>query len=135
MTHQTIAPAHVDDRGFIADLLTHTPFQHAAYITSHKGVIRGNHYHKATTQYIFLTKGRLRYWYQPQDHSAPVQSIVAWRGDLVTTPPYEVHALEILAQNTEFLVLTDGVRGGRDYELDTFRVDPILTPVMMGVGR
>jgi dTDP-4-dehydrorhamnose 3,5-epimerase-like enzyme len=126
MTHTTIQAATADERGWIADILSHTPLQHAGYILSHKGAIRGNHYHKLTTQYLFLTRGRLKYWYQPLDHREPVRSVEVWRGDLVTTPPLEVHALEILASETEFLVLTDGVRGGKDYELDTFRVPSIV---------
>jgi dTDP-4-dehydrorhamnose 3,5-epimerase-like enzyme len=130
MTHTTIQAATTDDRGSIADILHHTPVQHAAWIISHRGVIRGNHYHKRTTQYLFLVQGRLRYWYQPVDQSVERLWQDVWRGDLVTTPPYEVHALEILAEATEFLVLTDGPRGGPDYESDTFRVTPILTPEM-----
>ena len=125
MTLTSIKPAHIDDRGSITDILHHTPFQHAAIITSYKGAIRGNHYHKETTQYLYLTKGRLRYWYlrAPLD---PVQFVDVWAGDLVTTPPLEVHTLEILAEATQFLVLTDGKRGGPDYESDTFRVPSIM---------
>ncbi len=50
--------------------------------------------------------------------------------DLVSTPPYEIHALEILGPN-QFVVFSQGVRGGEDYESDTFRVPPILTPEMV----
>ena len=130
MTHTRIRPATQDNRGSIADILYHTPVQHAAFIASYNGAIRGNHYHKLTTQHIFVTKGRLRYWYQPLDKSSPVAWEDVWKGDLVTTPPFEVHALQILAYGTEFIVLSDGPRGGKDYESDTFRVEPILTPEM-----
>jgi hypothetical protein len=44
-----------------------------------------------------------------------------------------VHALEIL-EPTQFVVFSDGVRGGQDYESDTFRVTPILTPEMVGAA-
>jgi hypothetical protein len=60
-----------------------------------------------------------------------VKSVLVQEYDLVSTPPFEVHALEIL-EPTQFVVFSDGVRGGDDYESDTFRVPPILTPDMVG---
>jgi dTDP-4-dehydrorhamnose 3,5-epimerase-like enzyme len=131
MIHQKISPATTDERGSISDILYKTEIQHAAIIESKRGgVIRGNHYHKATTQHIFVTKGSLRYWYQPADKSEPVKSVEVHEYELVSTPPYEIHALEILAPN-QFVVFSQGVRGGQDYESDTFRVPPILTPQMI----
>ena len=132
MTHTTIKPATMDERGQISDILYKSNFQHAAIIESNRGgLIRGNHYHKQTTQHIFITRGALRYWYQPLDKSEEVKSVLVKEYDLVSTPPFEVHALEIL-EPTQFVVFSDGVRGGQDYESDTFRVTPILTPEMVG---
>jgi dTDP-4-dehydrorhamnose 3,5-epimerase-like enzyme len=131
MIHQKISPATTDERGSISDILYKTEIQHAAIIESKRGgLIRGNHYHKATTQHIFITKGSLRYWYQPADKSEPVKSIDVHEYELVSTPPFEIHALEILEPN-QFIVFSHGVRGGQDYESDTFRVPPILTPQMI----
>jgi dTDP-4-dehydrorhamnose 3,5-epimerase-like enzyme len=131
MIHQKITPATSDERGTISDILYKTEIHHAAVIESKRGgLIRGNHYHKATTQHIFVTKGSLRYWYQPSDKSAAVQSVLVSAYELVSTPPFEIHALEILEPN-QFIVFSQGVRGGADYESDTFRVPPILTPEML----
>lgn len=131
MIHRKIEVATRDARGQIADILYKTPVEHVAIIESRQGgLIRGNHYHKETTQHIFITKGSLRYWYQPSDRSQPVGSIVVREYELVTTPPFEVHALEILEPN-QFIVFSHGRRGGSDYESDTFRVEPILTPEMV----
>ena len=47
-------------------------------------------------------------------------------GDLVETPPYEMHALKIGKKGNEFVVFTIGKRGGKDYEGDTFRFKPTL---------
>lgn len=132
MKHTTIIAATSDDRGRISDILYNTPIEHVAIIESPRaGVIRGNHYHKETTQHIFITKGSLRYWYQPEDKSEPVRSIVIGEYELVTTPPFEIHALEIIEPN-QFVVFSHGLRGGKDYESDTFRVSPILTAEMIG---
>jgi dTDP-4-dehydrorhamnose 3,5-epimerase-like enzyme len=131
MKHTRITPATSDDRGTISDILYKTPIEHVAIIESVRaGLIRGNHYHKETTQHIFVTKGSLRYWYQPADASAPVASVVVGEYEMVSTPPYEVHALEILEPN-QFVVFSHGLRGGTDYEADTFRVEPILRPDMI----
>jgi dTDP-4-dehydrorhamnose 3,5-epimerase-like enzyme len=131
MIHTKITPATSDERGAISDILYKTEIHHAAVIDSNRGgLIRGNHYHKATTQHIFITKGSLRYWYQPADKSQPVKSVLVREYEMVSTPPYEVHALEILEPN-QFIVFSRGVRGGQDYESDTFRVPPILTPDMV----
>jgi dTDP-4-dehydrorhamnose 3,5-epimerase-like enzyme len=131
MIHTTIKPATSDERGTISDILYKAEIHHAAVIESKRaGLIRGNHYHKETTQHIFMTKGSLRYWYQPVDKSEPVKSILVKEYDLVSTPPFEIHALEILEPN-QFVVFSQGKRGGQDYESDTFRVPPILTPEMV----
>ncbi|MBX7134670.1 MAG: hypothetical protein K1X67_18535 [Fimbriimonadaceae bacterium] len=134
MNHKKISPATSDSRGTISDILHKTPIEHVAIIESVAGgLIRGNHYHKETTQHIFMTKGSLRYWYQPLDKSAPVQSLLVKEYEMVSTPPLEVHALEILEPN-QFVVFSHGLRGGDDYERDTFRVAPILTPDMISKG-
>ena len=131
MIHRSVTTATHDERGRISDILYQTPIEHVAIIESETGgVIRGNHYHKQTTQHIFLTKGSLRYWYQPVDRSHEVRSVVVREYDLVSTEPYEIHALEILEPN-QFIVFSHGLRGGSDYEADTFRVEPILTPAMI----
>jgi dTDP-4-dehydrorhamnose 3,5-epimerase-like enzyme len=128
MIHKKITPATSDDRGSISDILYKTEINHVAVIESKcAGVIRGNHYHKATTQHVFLTKGSLRYWYQPVDKSQPAKSVLVQQGEMVSSPPNEIHALEMLEPN-QFLVFSQGVRGGEDYESDTFRVPSIVTP-------
>jgi dTDP-4-dehydrorhamnose 3,5-epimerase-like enzyme len=127
MTHQKVTPATSDERGSISDILYKAEINHIATIDSKRaGVIRGNHFHKATTQTIFLTKGSLRYWYQPADGSQPVKSVLVRESEMVTSPPGEIHAMEIL-EPTQFLVFSQGVRGGVDYESDTFRVPSIVT--------
>ena len=43
------------------------------------------------------------------------------KGDLVVTLKNESHAIKAL-KNSEFLVFTQGPRGGKEYETDTFRL-------------
>jgi quercetin dioxygenase-like cupin family protein len=43
-------------------------------------------------------------------------------GDLIITPPNEIHAMRTLKKNCEFLVFAKGSRGAKDYEKDTYRI-------------
>jgi len=115
-----------DERGDIADILYKRPIEHVSVINSKKGALRGDHYHKATTQHMFMVKGSLRYYYRKlNEANDKTKSVVVKKGEMVTTPPFEVHALEILEDN-QFIVFSKGKRGGKDYEADTFRVEPSL---------
>jgi dTDP-4-dehydrorhamnose 3,5-epimerase-like enzyme len=127
MNIKEITPAFQDDRGSISDVFYKDVIEHVAIIdtTATTRVVRGNHYHKLTTQHILVTRGTLKYWYQPLDKSEPVRCIEVPERHLVSTPPLEVHALEILEPN-QFIVFSVGLRGGKDYEADTYRVTPIL---------
>ncbi len=74
---------------------------------------------------MLITKGSLEYWYKEKD-SSEVKMKLLKEGDLVTTPPYEIHALKILDQGNEFFVFSEGIRGGKNYEEDTYRVESIF---------
>ncbi|MBU1092765.1 cupin domain-containing protein [Patescibacteria group bacterium] len=118
--------SHSDDRGTINDIFYNTNINHVAIIDSKPGSLRGNHYHKETTQHMLMTKGSLQYWYKPVDSNEPAQMMLAKEGDLITTPPLEIHALVITDEGNQFIVFSEGKRGGKDYESDTFRTDSII---------
>src|SRR5579863_10572156 len=125
MKHQKIEAAFTDDRGTIADVFYKTNIEHVGVIESaRKGVIRGNHYHKQTTQHTFVTKGSMRYYWQPVDKSEPVQFVVLRENELATSGPNEVHAM-VMLEPCQIIVFSSGLRGGSDYEADTFRDMPI----------
>ncbi len=114
-----------DNRGTISDLFYDTNINHVADIRTYKNCIRGNHYHKETTQHIYVYKGYLEYWYRNLNSKEPPKMILVKENQIVSTPPLEVHALKITQLNY-FIVFATGQRGGKDYESDTFRVDPII---------
>ena len=97
-----------------------------AIIKSKPNVKRGNHFHKKTTQWMYITQGSLEYWYKKLGSKSQPKKKVLKVGDLVETPPNEMHALKIGAKGNEFIVFTIGKRGGRDYENDTYRFKPSL---------
>ena len=114
-----------DSRGTIADVFYKNSINHVAMLKSQPGVVRGNHYHKQTVQHILITQGSLEYWSKPVLSDAPADCYVATVGDLITSDANEIHTMRML-EYTEFLAFTDGVRGGADYEADTYRVPSII---------
>ena len=75
---------------------------------------------------MLITQGSLEYWYKKVDSNEPSQMVVAKVGDFVSTPPFEIHALVIGPEGNQFIVFSEGKRGGKDYESDTFRVPTIV---------
>ena len=115
--------AYRDPRGTITDLLIGEQFDSVPLITSIKGSVRGNHYHRETLQVMYVIRGRIEL--VTQMPGGPVRSSVAEAGDLVRTPPVERHAVVAL-EDTELIVFTRGPRAGRDYESDTYRLEQPL---------
>lgn len=124
-----------DERGKIADIFYKANIDHVAIIHSEPNVMRGNHYHKESTQHMLITKGSLEYWYKPIDSDEPPKVKILRVGDFVSTPPYELHALVIREDGNEFVVFSEGVRGGSDYESDTFRVECFVPEDKLPIQR
>jgi len=123
---------HQDDRGVIADVFYNQRIDHVAVVDSYSGKERGNHYHKETTQHIYITKGQLEYWYKTVGSDNPPKYEIANVGDVISTPPMEIHTLRI-TQDNQFVVFSEGLRGGKDYEKDTYRIGYSLLPKHEGI--
>jgi quercetin dioxygenase-like cupin family protein len=117
-----LRPAHADARGAILDILTGVKIDAITIITSKKGAVRGNHYHKRTIQYTYLISGRLSYL---TSKNGKVARRVLKPGDLVESPANETHTFVAL-QDSVFLSLSRGPRRGIDYEKDTYRLSKKL---------
>ncbi len=115
-----------DERGKILDIFYKDDIQHVAQIDSKPNIIRGNHYHKETTQHMLMISGSMEYWYKKFGSDEKPKMIHLKKGDLVSTPPFEIHTLKIGKDGNSFVVFSSGLRGGKDYESDTYRVDPII---------
>jgi len=108
-----------DKRGQITDILENEIIDSVTIISSKKGAVRGNHYHKESVQYVFILKGRLRLFTRAPGED--IKSTIVEVGDLALTPPLEEHTLVAL-EDSEFIALTRGPRGGKNYEKDTYRL-------------
>ena len=92
------------------------------FISQKKNKVRGNHYHKKTIQWNYLLKGKITIYSKFKNKK---KSIILKVGDLVVTSKNEHHAIKA-NKDSEFLVFTQGPRGGKEYENDTFRLDKPL---------
>ena len=112
-----------DHRGEIKDILAKERIDFVTTITCEPNSVRGNHFHKLTHQYNYILSGKVKLLTR-----VPGQKVVATvlnKGDLALTEPMEEHAI-VAIERSEVLVLTKGVRGGEDYEEDTYRLDSPL---------
>ncbi len=112
-----------DDRGEIIDIIVNEHVEYVTLITSAKGSTRGNHYHKETVQSVYVLEGRLKLLTRKPGEQ--VVATILQKGDLAITDPMEQHAFEAL-EDSSFMVFTEGVRGGEDYEKDTYRLSEPL---------
>ena len=113
-----------DARGSIRDIFAREPKDTCTIIVSKKGSVRGNHYHKLSTQYTYIVSGQLTMLSQKVGETA-IEKHVFREGDVMTHEPNEAHAL-IADEDTVFLAFADGLRGGADYEQDTIRLETPL---------
>ena len=114
-----------DHRGTITDIFYKVELNHVAIINSVPNAERGNHYHARSTQHMYIISGSLEYWYKSKDMNKSAFELCL-PGDVITSDKNEIHALKIGAEGCLFMAFTEGVRGGEDYESDTFRVENIM---------
>ncbi len=112
-----------DERGVIRDILILSQIG-ITYISSKKGTVRGNHYHKKTMQYEFILSGSFEYHYKKVEKRGRGKRMLS-AGHLVHIHPYEVHTFKALTDG-EILSFNFGPAKGKNGHLDTFRADKPL---------
>ncbi len=133
-TKKAIQPACRDKRGDIYNVFEGR-IEHVALITSKKGTVRANHYHKEDHQYIYLISGAY------ESHSCDVknpekkQILKVGPGDIVYTPPFTAHAQKF-TEDSVFLALSTRQREEGKYESDTIAyqvIEGYLNPQLKNV--
>ncbi len=126
-----IDPAIKDIRGEITNVFEGR-IEHIALITSKKGTVRANHYHKQDHQFIYLVSGAF------ESHSVDINNtskrlvLEIKPGDIVETPALIAHAQKF-TEDSVFLALTTRQREQGKYEEDTIAypvVEGYLNPVL-----
>tara|TARA_B100001093_G_scaffold518090_1_gene601772 strand:- start:345 stop:743 length:399 start_codon:yes stop_codon:yes gene_type:complete len=109
-----------DNRGSITDIVEQKNFNGSTIIVSKKGSIRGNHYHKKTIQHIYILSGKMIAYAKRVNEPLFKKTVLA--GDLISHDALEAHAFKAL-EDTTFIVFSSGLRTGKDYEKDTYRLN------------
>jgi oxalate decarboxylase/phosphoglucose isomerase-like protein (cupin superfamily) len=119
-TRVELDPAHSDERGAIQSLVNF-PVKNVSLITSKKGTVRSNHYHKTDWHYMYMLSGSAEYYYRPTGSGEKPRCIVFSTGELVFTPPMEDHTTVFLEDST-MVVMSRNPRDQEAYESDVVRV-------------
>ncbi len=114
---------YVDARGAIQNLV-HGRMGSAVLITSKKGAVRANHYHKTDWHYCYVHSGAIEYFHRPVGSTDPPEVLHISTGQMFFTPPMVEHAMRF-PEDTVFLTLSRNPRSHDAYESDLVRVDLI----------
>jgi quercetin dioxygenase-like cupin family protein len=127
----SLKPAFSDDRGDIVNVFEGTT-GHVALITSKKGSVRANHYHKNDHQYIYLVSGAYESYSCDVNNPAKKQVLEVRAGDIIETPPLTAHA-QRFTEDSVFLALSTLERESGKYENDTIAfavIEGYLNPAL-----
>lgn len=113
----------VDERGEIIPLVD-VLMKSCVLITSKKGTIRANHYHKTDWHFCYVLKGSVEYYHRPVGGTIQPEKVIVKQGQLFFTPPLVEHAM-IFREDTIFLTLGGNSRKQESYESDLVRVNLI----------
>lgn len=126
MKKDRILPSFSDQRGHIFDIVYADPVDHVGLVTFTSGSIRGNHYHRETTQINFVLSGKIEYC-STFVSGGFLQTTMLDVNDMIVSRPMEIHAFRAM-EDSSMMVLSRGPRGGVDYESDTWRVASLFSP-------
>jgi dTDP-4-dehydrorhamnose 3,5-epimerase-like enzyme len=121
MNPRRVSPVFEDERGSVYDVVEKN-VGHVGMITSKKGTVRGNHYHKESTQYTFVISGKVRYTEKDlRQSSSKRRTFLLSPNDLIETPPHVAHVFRFL-EDSVIIDLTTKSRNDDGYEDDTVRL-------------
>ena len=90
-----------DERGTI-DQLIHDGYKQINVITSKKGVVRGNHYHKLNDEAFYIVSGSLKLIVGDQEYRFKA-------GDFFGIEPYDMHSFAYLEDTVLVSMYSSGV--------------------------
>lgn len=117
-----------DDRGVIKDIFSREKYDHCAFVSFTKNALRGNHYHKKSIQSSYVLEGIFQVYSSKINKKTlkkekKIDKKRVTEGIFVTHNEFEAHSYKCVSQKGKLIVFTKGVRGGVDYEKDTFRLN------------
>ena len=120
---------HKDNRGKIIDIFVNQPKDHCTLVTFNRNSVRGNHFHKKSEQFSYILTGKLLMLTakinKPGKIVGPIKKETISDNFLVSHKPFYAHAFKALKKSS-MLAFVNGKRGGKKYELDTYRLEKKL---------
>ncbi len=113
--------AFIDSRGAIQPLVD-ADMKSCVMITSKKGSVRANHYHKTDWHYCYVLSGAIDYYHRPHGADSEPEKITIETGEMFFTPPMVDHTMVFLSDTT-FLTFGRNSRRQEVYEADVERID------------
>jgi quercetin dioxygenase-like cupin family protein len=125
-----------NDNGVIRNLLFKS-VRSVALITSKKGSIRSNHYHKTDWHYLYVLSGYVMYLWRRVGSERPPARLIAHEGSMLFTPPGVEHAVLSLS-DSRLISLARNARTHEAHEADVVRVNvldrEIADPIVRTYG-
>jgi dTDP-4-dehydrorhamnose 3,5-epimerase-like enzyme len=118
-----LPPPFADARGAILPLVD-VPMKSCVLISSKRGTVRANHYHRTDWHYCYVLSGRIDYYHRPVGSKERPQRVTLEQGQMFFTGPMIEHAM-VFPEDTVFLAFGRNSREQEVYEADVVRVDPI----------
>ena len=110
-----------DDRGAIQPLVD-ADMKSCVLISSKKGTVRANHYHKTDWHYCYVLSGSIEYYHRPHGSDGEPEMVLVKSGQLFFTPPMVDHTM-VFPEDTTFLTLGRNSRKQEVYEADVERIE------------
>jgi dTDP-4-dehydrorhamnose reductase len=85
----------VDERGKLVGLFQGQRWEEVNYVESAKGCVRGNHYHKETTEGFFVIDGKIKVTLVGITKDFE-RTFVAKKGDIMVINPNTIHSFEMI---------------------------------------
>ena len=123
MPHPKIRPVSDDERGSIQPLVD-VPMESCVLITSKKGTVRANHFHRTDWHYCYVTEGEIEYFERPHGSAAKPRKHTIRKGQMFFTGPMVDHAM-VFTKDTTFITWGRNSRAQDVYEADVERIPPI----------
>src|SRR5580704_8929904 len=112
----TLEKPFVDSRGAI-QTLADAEMRTVQIITSKKGTVRANHYHKTDWHYCYVVSGSIDYYFRAVGDKQPPKHVIVKTGQVFFTPPMIEHAM-CFPEDTAFVCLGRNSRAQEVYEAD-----------------
>lgn len=115
-----------DARGEIRPLVD-IMMESCVLISSRKGAVRANHYHRTDWHFCYVLSGQIEYYHRPTGSEEPAERVLVEAGELFFTGPMVDHSM-VFTEDTTFLTLGRNSREQAVYEADVVRIPPINPP-------